>query len=127
MCDVISKTCSKTYFSPFWSHSKLRKQARDQLCKICNTLYIYEFTKEDIYKLEQLGFSPKQIYDENNFNVNEQLNIRDQFLQNVVRQIETSKNRGVPPPTIHNIKKTFKEAQNLLYTKFREDFDYIAM
>lgn len=129
MCDAIKQTCDKTYsFSPFWEGSILRKNARDQLCKICGTLKIYAFTDDMKSKLEQKGLTDKEILDFNRDSISEQVQKRDSFLQQIAYNIETSKEKNMNPPTIENIRERFdytqREIAQILVDNFKGAIQY---
>ena len=123
MCDAIKQTCEKSYsFSPFWEGSILRKQARDQLCAICNTLQIYRFSPEMKQQLKDQNYKNQEIAEFERQSMIMQNGFRSAFLQKIAGQIEASKDNDTPPPTIQQIKQDFDQEEKNIYKEFMDDF-----
>jgi hypothetical protein len=122
-CPVINDICTKKYeFGPFWGQSKLRKEARDELCAICNSFHLFD-PDLDYDKFEKMfrqkfgrftryisiGDLARTRFDEYNVLANvivvEQEKMRDSFLLRVKMYIENSK--GSNPPSIQLIRQWY--------------------
>jgi hypothetical protein len=115
-CPAINDICTKTYeFGPFWGQSKLRKQARDELCAICNSFKLFDPEKDVDYRRLNDMFRQKFGYPMNgqeadeltNLIVEEQEKMQLSFLLSVKNYIENSKGERSNPPSIKLIRQWF--------------------
>ena len=117
-CPGLNDLCAKKYeFGPFWGESVLRKQARDELCSICDTFRFVDPQKNrvkiDIIFYQRGIYISQNDYDNLIYDIYEaQKEIRNTFLARVRDDIERYKNTNQPTITVAGIRRMYENAQN---------------